>query len=370
MADGKTKKAGDIVVGDRVLGFDTSGDCVPCNVISTELTVKKTARYTLSDKSTFECSTDHAFPVWNAKRKKFQEFPIGEIAKRSDNYLYLLSSKKTVFEKQQELEIDPYVLGVIIGDCCITQSFVSITNPDSEVIEAFNVVENVSAVKRNGKDAYGIVSKLRTKEGYSFNPLVSDLRKLGLMGCGSHNKFIPHKYKISTEHDRKQILAGLVDTDGYVDEGGQIEFCTVSEQLAEDVIFILRSLRVRATKRERTIDTNFKKGCRHFRINWTADLPLRVERKKNRIRPRIKQCSDRVYVEKEEIIGEEVCIDISIDHPSHLFLLDNFIATHNTYSGAREALRQAWNSKLPISIPYGIIAPTYHMLDRTTWREF
>lgn len=41
-----------------------------------------------------------------------------------------------------------------------------------------------------------------------------------------------------------------------------------------------------------------------------------------------------------------------------------------TYAGAREATRQSWNSKLPIEIPYGIIAPTYHMLDRTTWREF
>ena len=41
-----------------------------------------------------------------------------------------------------------------------------------------------------------------------------------------------------------------------------------------------------------------------------------------------------------------------------------------TYCGAREALKQAWNSKRDIDIPYGIIAPTYHMLDRTTWREF
>lgn len=41
-----------------------------------------------------------------------------------------------------------------------------------------------------------------------------------------------------------------------------------------------------------------------------------------------------------------------------------------TYAGAREATKQCWNSKLDIDIPYGVIAPTYHMLDRTTWREF
>lgn len=41
-----------------------------------------------------------------------------------------------------------------------------------------------------------------------------------------------------------------------------------------------------------------------------------------------------------------------------------------TYAGAREALKQAWNSKEASNAVYGIIAPTFHMLDRTTWREF
>lgn len=41
-----------------------------------------------------------------------------------------------------------------------------------------------------------------------------------------------------------------------------------------------------------------------------------------------------------------------------------------TYAGAREATKQCWNSNIDINIPFGIIAPTYHMLDRTTWREF
>lgn len=41
-----------------------------------------------------------------------------------------------------------------------------------------------------------------------------------------------------------------------------------------------------------------------------------------------------------------------------------------TYAGAREATKQTWNSKVDINIPYGIVAPTFHMLDRTTWREF
>lgn len=41
-----------------------------------------------------------------------------------------------------------------------------------------------------------------------------------------------------------------------------------------------------------------------------------------------------------------------------------------TYAGAREAGRQAWNSKADEMAVFGVIAPTFNMLDRTTWREF
>ena len=41
-----------------------------------------------------------------------------------------------------------------------------------------------------------------------------------------------------------------------------------------------------------------------------------------------------------------------------------------TYAGAREGTRQAWNSQADETAVYGIIAPTYHMLDRPTWQEF
>ena len=46
------------------------------------------------------------------------------------------------------------------------------------------------------------------------------------------------------------------------------------------------------------------------------------------------------------------------------------IRAGKTYSGAREAGNQAWNSKADSMSVYGIIAPTFNMLDRTTWREF
>lgn len=371
LSNGTTVKAGLILVGDKILGFNKeTGKSVPCSVISTELTKKTTAKYTLSDNSSFICSLDHAFPCWNTKRNRFEEWPIDHIVKRSDNYLYLLGSKQTIFSDQTELSIHPYLLGVILGDGCITQKSCLISSADKEILEACASLSGLE-VKHRSKYDYAIVSHEKTKEGYGYNHIVSKLRDLNLMGRNSYTKFIPKEYLTADINSRKEILAGLIDTDGSIDgKRGRIEYTTCSYELATGVQFILRSFGIRARVNSRVTQDQNGIKCNSFRISFTdnLDLPLRIKRKKDRLAQRIAQCSDMVYVKSVEYLGEKDCIDISIDHPDHLFLLDNFIATHNTYSGARQAIKEAWNAKG--KGVFLIIAPTYNMLDRTTWVEF
>lgn len=66
----------------------------------------------------------------------------------------------------------------------------------------------------------------------------------------------------------------------------------------------------------------------------------------------------------------QIAFHYSIQNLYRFVLMLCGIRAGKTFAGAREALKQCWNSKSDINIPYGIIAPTYHMLDRTTWREF
>ena len=371
LANGQKKKSGDIKRGDSILGFELNGDCESIKVCSTQNTMKETALYLLSDGSSIECSTDHAFPCWNAKRERFEEYPISYIAKRNDNYLYLLSSNNVCFNSNEGLVIHPYLLGILLGDGCMTQNIIFVSTKDNEILEACaSLTTNLEIKQRHRNCDYGLVSNVRDRQGYSSNYLVTQLRELGLMGKDSHTKFIPREYMVSGEQDRLELLAGLVDTDGCVNKNGKIEFASTSIQLIKDVQFMLRSLGIRTEIHERVTKCN-DKSFLSYRINWKDDsLPLRIKRKFERLEQRRKQRSDRLYVKGVIPLGLRPCVDISVSNKSHLFLLDNFIATHNTYAGAREAGRQAWNSKCEPMAVFGIIAPTFNMLDRTTWKEF
>lgn len=77
-----------------------------------------------------------------------------------------------------------------------------------------------------------------------------------------------------------------------------------------------------------------------------------------------------IYLKKYTPHEGQIAFHWGIQNVYRYMLMLCGIRGGKTFAGAREALKQCWNNKSDISIPYGIIAPTYHMLDRTTWREF
>lgn len=75
------------------------------------------------------------------------------------------------------------------------------------------------------------------------NPLQVTIRGLGLEGKVAGDKFIPHQYKVASVEDRFRLLAGLLDTDAFYDkEKNTFEYCSKSKRLADDVVFVCRSL--------------------------------------------------------------------------------------------------------------------------------
>ncbi len=349
MADGSIKQAQDIRAGDKILGYNRETcKAESCSVLSTEKTLKKTERYILSDNSEIICSPDHRFPCsWQGYDK---EKEIGEIARRtkgniSKGYYYLLGVKKVNFlESKTPFKISPYILGLLLGDGCMVRNEISFSTPDKELLTELRTLDSLEIKKRSEYD-YGIVSKEKDAGGRNFNWLVTELRELGLLGKNSHTKFIPEKYLYSTEKDRKEILSGLVDTDGSVrkDKKGSIEYSTCSIQLAEGVQFILRTLGIRATVNRRTTKSPNGNLCLSYRLTWTDknSVNLRIKRKRDLLGIRKLHRSHRVYIKEYYDFGIQECVDIAIDYPSHLFLLDNFIATHNTWAGCKEALKQS-----------------------------
>src|SRR5919201_3852773 len=89
------------------------------------------------------------------------------------------------------------------------------------------------------------------KRGRLPNPLTSALKEVGLYGHGALTKFVPDAYKFASSATRLEVLRGLMDTDGHArqDERTEAVFATSSPALADDVIFLVRSLGGTATKR-------------------------------------------------------------------------------------------------------------------------
>jgi predicted phage terminase large subunit-like protein len=244
--------------------------------------------------------------------------------------------------KKNMIRIDPYVLGVLIGDGCVTnEEWYSISGLDEEV---FKEVELRTGWKLKRRETCAMISK--SEEG-----LTENLKIYGLYGKYSYEKFIPDYYKLSSIEDRTDMMRGLMDTDGYVDSRGHMSYCTTSKQLADDIVWIVRSLGGRANIQEKTPTYKYKGELKkgrlayivHFQIS-NGDKYVNLMRKKERrefqsymggiTEPTLK-------IETIEYLGEEETCCITVSHVNGLFLIDDFIVTHNSIALLMAALQYA-----------------------------
>jgi LAGLIDADG-like domain len=231
--------------------------------------------------------------------------------------------------------IPPYIIGVLLGDGCITGSTVSFCKPDREiaekvqrlVTEAFG--ESVTLRESNTKDrapAWFIPAKIA----------VPHLEDLGLMGLHSYEKFIPRIYLMASEEERWELLRGLMDTDGWVEEDGDCYYCSTSPRLIEDVRHLARSMGAIVTLREKTPHYTYKGEYLEGRPAQTLRIKMRepermfcLPRKADRCRGKEPQ-SMAIWLDSIEPAGEEETVCIAVSHPNSLYIIKDFIVTHNT----------------------------------------
>jgi hypothetical protein len=238
------------------------------------------------------------------------------------------------FNKNDELPIDPYVLGLLLGDGGLSQtdkSAIRFTTIDDELLNALRcgLPEGV-VVKHVVKNDYRIVGSEFLKE----------IKNLELGKTKSYNKFIPEIYLWSSIDARISILQGLMDTDGSIDSLGRMEFSTASHQLVKDVQFLIRSLGGKANIYKKTNiyytspnQLTPKKArdsyiLRNIRFPDNSIIPFRLKRKADKMVFNRDLVGWRI--KSIEYIGDEKTICISIDSDKQLYITDDFIPTHNT----------------------------------------
>jgi hypothetical protein len=202
------------------------------------------------------------------------------------------------------LPIDPYVLGVWLGDGTSSSAEVTVGHGDEQTLDE---------IRAAGADG----------------SLSSVLRRMRLLS----DKFVPIQYLRAAEHQRLALLQGLMDSDGYIDEFGRCEFISIREGLADRVVELAASLGLRPVKRKKTV---WFRGIEHgvaYQVKFTPRIPVfRLERKLARLKVGPSH-RHRAIVDVRPVMSYPVrCVQVGA--PDGMFLVGRtFIPTHNSSLG-------------------------------------
>jgi replicative DNA helicase len=155
------------------------------------------------------------------------------------------------------------------------------------------------------------------------NEFLNKLNSLDLI----QNKHIPFEYLTSSREDRLELLAGLIDTDGYR-VGETFMISQKSNILSENIIFLARSLGYRVTFRKRFVK---QKEYNYITIGGnTWDIPTKLPRKQ--CQPKEKARNWLNYGIEIKPVGIGRFYGFTLKEEPH-FVLGDFTVTHNTIAG-------------------------------------
>ena len=402
MFNGTLKPIESIKVGDKVMNKDGNGYnsvIETHNGIDNLYTVHQArgidytvnSRHILSLKQTRAKRHKVAIPGYkSAEKRRIEMLPFDKSVIHDFDILYYKAQSKN-FQKrytgfkntdiklqEKELTIDPYYLGVWLGDGCSIRWY-DITNTDKEIIDFF-----YSFAEQLGSEAYRVDKithriKVTTKAYTKIRPskgienYCKAFKELGLIG----NKHIPEEYIYNSKENRLKLLAGLIDTDGY--KSGRNTLCITQkkeciiqaiEELCHITGFYTNGYRKEVATMKREDGSIYK--CEVYRIeinhNDFKELSqyMKVERKKV-----FKECDRDYYASSIQIesagIGEYY--GFTLDN-SPYFLLKDGTVVHNsakTYSVVQFLCMQCFNYA---GTTVSIIRAGMPSIKRTVYRDF
>lgn len=310
---------GALRVGDAVFGADGR----PCTVTQ-KSNVKRIGTYVVrfDDGTEQVCDREHVWWTvsgrWPARESVLSVEEIAATLKLGGQSQHRVPLAAPLFLPEADLPVDPYVLGVWLGDGSVAGGSARVSK-GRDLYDEVRKVSPVSEFWESGN--YWVV-----------HGLITPLKELGLAGVPSSDRWVPPEYLRASADQRLAILQGLMDTDGtVVQQRKQVSFTTTSERLAEAVHELAASLGWRPYK-IKVRRSGFGKTVDSWDVRWSP-LPHLVPFRRAYHIERMtlgRPTPHRVIVAVEPGPDVETAC-IAVDSPNRTYLCGrSFLPTHNT----------------------------------------
>ena len=343
MYDGNIKKVEDVKVGDLLMGPDSK----PRRILGTTTGIEELYRIVPVKGNPYVVNESHILSLKITGMGKSKIVTGGNGVRYSCGGIadicvsdYLRSSKTfrhvakgwragVDFPEGEKLptNLPPYFLGIWLGDGSSYSTVIH--NPDAEILREMEMFARAKNMKVWTEESRCREIHIRGKRYGERNIIRRELLRFKLL----QNKHIPHIYKTASRFDRLELLAGLIDSDGSI-ENNVVDWISKSKILAEDCAFLSRSLGFAAYVHPCVKSTQNGYSDTYYRICISGDLsriPTRIRRKKCEKR-RQKKNVLHTGISVEAIgVGEYFGFEIDGDGR---FLLGDFTVTHNTVCAA------------------------------------
>ena len=280
----------------QIMFFDNKNKKISRKSFKVNETCNKEEAKVLAEKHLSELKNDSPIAILVEDYMKLDKW--------SKKYLYGYKSSNCVDYADQDISLDPYILGLWLGDGTHTNSIIAsndkeiqdyinnwCTNNDAELVQdskyKFRIRRKGYSFGRETVD--GIIYNEKQSVEDKTNPFINQLRKYNLLG----NKHIPNEFMMNSKENRLKLLAGIIDTDGHVTKdqnGKRVVIIQTNDKLSNQIIFLAKSLgflvnyRIRERKNVKIFNCEVKDYKNQYCINISgkhlAEIPTLLPRKK------------------------------------------------------------------------------------------
>lgn len=361
------RKVGNIKPGDYLFG--QNGRPTKVLAIHPQSESKQVWEVVFKDGRTVKCCKDHLWEYRYNRRNpnSLRVESTEEIYKRAlketfkeqgkGAYKFAVKVNSPVAYPEKELFVDPYVMGVLLGDGSFryqdSQKCITFSSETDEIPNKIAALlgDDIIAIKNSD---FNYTYRFKSKKDFKHNIWVEEIFKNypSLWNLKSEDKFIPSEYLLGSIEQRLKLLQGLMDTDGSIDEKGRVSYFTISSKLKDNIVELCRSLgmitSVTLDKRKEKytatqccfkISVQCKKSIKPYLFTLKRKKDIAEAAVKDGRREEKKEFLPIIDIRKTNEYTDMTCF--TVDNKDHLFLTNDFIVTHNTRMMVADACNMA-----------------------------